>query len=297
MSDIIDLRDNRIQQGVLWMVASTLLFVAMTSVIRYLGSNVPNIEAAFIRYLFGTLLTLPMLIRHWPRRMSPLTVKLYTIRSLVHAGGVMLWFFAMARIPVAEVTAIGYASPIFIAIGAGLFLGEKLRARRIIGIAFGFIGTMIILRPGFQELNLGQIAQLCATPLFAVSFLLAKKLTETESSIMIVGMVSLGCTIATLPGAILQWQSPTYEELGWLLLTAIFATAGHYAITRALQAAPITVTQPIGFLQLIWAIIVGYFLFGEAIDHFVLLGGAIVVGATTYISHRELQAARRERST
>jgi len=290
---ISTIRGNLVLQGVCWMVLATLLFVAMTSVIRYLGSNIPSLEAAFIRYLFGTLMTLPLLIRHWPKSMSPLTVKLYTARSIVHTIGVGLWFYAMARIPVAEVTAIGYASPIFTAIGAALFLGEKLRARRILGIVLGFIGTVIILRPGFQELNLGQIAQLCATPLFAASFLIAKKLTDTESSIMIVGMVSVGCTIAMIPGAILQWQTPTIEELMWLFLTAFFATTGHYAITRALKAAPITVTQPIGFLQLIWAIIIGYFLFDEGLDHFVLLGGAIVVGATTYISHRELQASRR----
>jgi len=290
---ISNIRENSTLQGVCWMVLATLLFVAMTSIIRYLGSSIPSLEAAFIRYLFGTLMVLPFIIRHWPKSMSPLTIKLYTSRSIIHTIGVGLWFYAMARIPVAEVTAIGYAAPIFTAIGAALFLGEKMRTRRIVGILFGFIGTLIILRPGFQELNLGQIAQLCATPMFAASFLIAKKLTDTESSIMIVGMLSLGCTIVLLPGAIIQWQTPTFHEFAWLMLTAFFATAGHYAMTRALKAAPITLTQPIGFLQLIWAIIIGYFLFDEGLDKFVLLGGAVVVGATTYISHRELQAARR----
>jgi len=274
------------------MIAATLFFVAMTSVIRYLGSNIPNIEAAFIRYGFGALLTLPMLIRHWPSHMAANTIKLYTARSIVHSAAIVLWFYAMARIPVAEVTAIGYASPIFITLGAALFLGERLRARRIIGIIFGFIGTLVILRPGFQDINSGQLAQLLATPLFAASFLIAKKLTETENSVMIVGMISVGCTILILPGALYQWQAPSPQELGWLFLTAFLATAGHFALTKAFHAAPLTVTQPVGFLQLVWAIIIGYILFDEAIDQFVILGAAIVVSATTYISHRELRAGR-----
>lgn len=295
MPFITELRGSKTLQGVCWMILATILFVAMTSVIRYLGSNIPNIQAAFIRYLFAVFLTIPVLIRYWPLRMTLQTFKFYTARTIVHSVGVMLWFYAMANISVAEVTAIGYASPIFVAIGAGLFLGEKLRARRIVGIIIGFIGTIIILRPGIQEINLGQIAQLCATPLFAISFLLAKKLTETENSVMIVSVLSIGCTIALLPGALMQWQTPTVIELLWLLLTAVFATAGHYALTRAIAAAPLTVTQPLGFLQLIWAIIIGYLIFDESVDHYVLLGGAIIVASTTYISHRELQSSRRNK--
>lgn len=201
MPFITELKGNRTLQGVCWMVLTTLLFVSMTSVIRYLGSEVPSVQAAFIRYAIAVVFTIPILWRFWPIRMSMQTFGLYSARAAVHAIGVMLWFYAMARISVAEVTAIGYASPIFVALGAGLFLGETLRARRIIGIIIGFVGTLIILRPGFQEINSGQIAQLCATPLFAISFLIAKKLTAKENSVMIVSMLSVGCTIALLPGA------------------------------------------------------------------------------------------------
>lgn len=202
----------------------------------------------------------------------------------------------MARIPIAEVTAIGYVSPIFVTIGAALFLGEKLHLRRIGGVLCALLGALIILRPGFQEIGLGQLAQLCAAPLFATSFIIAKKLTGTQSSTMIVGMLSIGCTITLLPGAILQWQTPTVEEMLWLALTAALATAGHFTLTKAFQAAPITVTQPLGFLQLVWAALLGMLLFDEALDPFVFIGGAVVVGAATYISHREMQVARQQRT-
>ena len=99
-----------------------------------------------------------------------------------------------------------------------------------------------------------------------------------------------------LPGALMQWRDPTWNEVGWLALTAAFATAGHYTLTRAFRAAPLTVTQPIGFLQLVWAALMGVLIFGEAVDPFVFIGGGVVVAAATYISHREASAARRTRT-
>ena len=204
----------------------------------------------------------------------------------------MLWFYAMARIPIAEVTALGYTAPIFVTLGAAIFFGETLHLRRIMAVVTGFAGAMIIIRPGFQEISSGQLAQLAAAPLFACSFLLAKGLTRDNSPTLIVGMLSLFCTLTLLPGAVLQWRNPTLEEVLWLSLTAVFATAGHYTMTRAIAAAPLTVTQPVGFLQLVWAALLGLAVFGEALDPYVILGGGIVVAAVTYISHREAVAAR-----
>ncbi|MAZ04143.1 MAG: EamA family transporter [Sneathiella sp.] len=290
------LQNSRTLQGIVWMVLSSILFVGMTAIIRHLGSGLPAVEAAFIRYFLGSLLILPMVIRHWPGIPSKRDTGFYILRGIVHGGGVILWFYAMARIPIAEVTAIGYVAPIFVTIGAAIFLGERLQLRRIVGVICGFAGALIILRPGFQEVNMGQMAQLLAAPLFAISFILAKKLTETQGSSMIVGMLSIGCTLALLPGAILQWRNPTVEELLWLVLAAVVATGAHYTLTRAFEAAPITVTQPLGFLQLIWAAILGVLAFGEPLDPYVMVGGAVIVAAATYISHREIQVSRQQRT-
>ena len=122
----------------------------------------------------------------------------------------------MARIPIAEVTAIGFTAPIFATLGAVLFLGERLRARRIGAVLVAFGGAMIILRPGFHEVSMGALAQLAAAPLFAISILIAKKLTETESSASIVASLTIFATIAMLPGALINWRNPSIEELGWL---------------------------------------------------------------------------------
>ena len=287
---------DRTLVGIGWMLVTTVLFVCVTGIVRHLGSDIPAVEAAFIRYGLGLLMVLPAfrpLLTQWPRGV---VLGRFAMRGLVHGVAVMLWFYAMARIPIAEVTALGYTSPIFVTLGAAFFFGERLHLRRILAVAIGFLGAMVIIRPGFHEISSGQLAQLAAAPLFACSFLLAKGMTREVGSGLIVAMLSLGCTLTLLPGALLQWRDPTLEEVAWLGLTAVFATAGHYTLTRAFQAAPLTVTQPVGFLQLVWAALLGVMVFGEALDPYVFLGGGMVVAAATYISHREAAAARRMRT-
>lgn len=274
------------------MLLTGLMFACVTGVIRYLGSDMPAIQGAFIRYAIGTLMIAPLFLRNWTGIPERKTLQLYAVRGLIHGVAVILWFFAMARVPMAEVTALGYVAPIFVTIGAALFLGERLHLRRLFGVGAGFVGAMVIIRPGFEEINLGQLAQLSAAPLFAASFIIAKKLTAQENSSMIVGLLSVGCTLTLLPGAILQWRPPTVEEIGWLSLSALLATTGHFTLSKAFAAAPITVTQPLSFLQLVWATVIGVMLFGEPIDPFVVLGSLIVVSAVTYISHREIQARK-----
>ena len=274
------------------MVVCTAMFVAVTGIVRHIGSDLPAAESAFIRYAFGFVLMIPVFWRLLKNMPPARLMGTFLLRGFLHSFGVILWFFAMARIPIAEVTAIGYVTPIFVTIGAAFFLGERLRIRRVMGVVCGFIGALIVLRPGFQELSLGQLAQLGAAPLFAASYLMTKSLTGKTDSQTIVAMLTLFCTIFLFPMALIEWQTPTVRELFWLFITAICATFGHYAMTRALNAAPVAVTQPITFLQLVWASLLGLLVFGEAVDGFVILGGAIIVGAATFISHREAKQAR-----
>lgn len=282
--------------GVAWMVLTTLLFAGVTATVRHVGPEVAAPEAAFLRYLFGTLMIAPLLapLRRAPPGARALLV--FALRGAAHGGAVILWFYAMARIPMAEVTALGYTTPLFMTLGAAVFFGERLHRRRLAALGAGLLGALIILRPGFAEVSAGHLAQLGAAPLFAVSYLIAKRLTVRQDPTLIVAMLSLFCTLALLPAAIMHWTWPSLHAVAWLAVTAALATAGHYAMTRALRAAPLTVTQPIGFLQLVWASALGILLFREPLDPFVLLGGGVVVGAATVIARREALAARRARA-
>lgn len=280
-------------RGIGWMLLTGFCFVGVTGIVRYLGSDMPAIEAAFIRYAAGTVMIAPMLVRTFRAGLDRDVTRLFALRGLVHGLGVILWFYAMARIPIAEVTAIGYSSPIYVTVLAAVFLGERMHLRRIAAIVAAFVGVLLILRPGISEISGGHLAQLGAAPLFAVSYILAKQLSGRADPSAIVAMLSIGCTVVLLPGAIAQWRQPTWEEVGWLTLTAAIATTGHYTMTRAYRAAPITVTQPVTFLQLVWAALLGIALFGEPVNPFVILGGAVIIASATYISHREYVAARR----
>jgi drug/metabolite transporter (DMT)-like permease len=276
------------------MLCTGVLFVGVTGVVRHLGTDMSPMQAAFIRYAFGVLLISPVLLRMFAAGVRPSRLGLHTLRGIAHGTAVMLWFFAMARIPIAQVTAIGFTTPIFTAIGAAFYLGERMHARRIAAIMVSFLGTIIILRPGAVSIELGALAQLAAAPLFACSFLIAKKLTQTESSASIVAYMSVFVTLALLPPALLVWRTPTLTELGWLFVTAMLATAGHYTFTRAMQSVELTVLQPFSFLQLVWATLLGYYAFSEVPDAWTLTGGAVIIASVTYIAHRESRAAAKQ---
>lgn len=282
--------------GIGWMLATGGCFVAVTGIVRYLGSDIPAPQAAFIRYLIGLFLMLPLMGPIWRERTPPRLLGLYAVRGFAHSLGVMLWFFAMARIPIAEVTAIGYLSPIFIAIGAALFLGERLAARRIAAIVCGFLGAMVILRPGFQEIGPGQLAQVLSAPVFAASYLMAKHLSGQARPSVVVGMLSVFVTISLAPFAIAVWEPVSLREVAWLGLVAVFATLGHVTMTRALAAAPLAVTQPVTFLQLVWATLLGAVAFHEPVDVYVLIGGAIIIASVSFISWREWVLSRATRT-
>jgi drug/metabolite transporter (DMT)-like permease len=282
-------------KGMAWMLASTLLFVGVTGTVRHLGSDMSAPQAAFIRYAFGIMLLAPFLLKIKARDVITPRMGLHAVRGFVHGFSVMLWFFAMARIPIAEVTALGYTTPIFITVGAAIFLGERFRVRRLIAVLIGVFGTLVIVRPGFVTIELGTLAQLAAAPLFAASALVSKKLTETEPSEVIIALMSLFVTLTLMPFAIATWRTPTIEELAWLFATATLATLGHYTMTRAYQAAEIAVTQPLSFLQLVWAVLLGYYVFAETPDVWTIAGSIVIVASATYIAHREARLSREGR--
>jgi len=279
--------------GIAWMLASGLSFVVVTGIVRYLGTDLPAAQSAFLRFGWGVVFLAPALVTLWRVGVPQGLGRAILLRGAVHTLAVVLWFYAMARIPVAEVTAIGYLNPVCVTLGAALLFGEKLAARRLIAIAVALLGALIVLRPGLREIEPGHWAQLGAAVCFAGSYLFAKSLSGKMSAGAVVGILSVTVTLGLLPVAIWVWVPITMAQLGWLAVVALAATAGHYCMTRAFAIAPISVTQPVTFLQLVWATGLGYFAFGEAVDPFVLLGGAVIIGAVSYITWREAQLKRR----
>ena len=287
------MQDHNPVLGVFWMFVTGLLFVAVTALVKAMGTRIPPAEAAFIRYVFGLVFLVPLIPALRKTSLTARQWRLFGLRGLCHAGGVVLWFFAMTRISIAEVTAMNYLSPVYVAIGAALFLGETFAARRIAAVVLALIGAMIILRPGFRELSPGHLAMIVAAIVFAGSYLVAKIVADEVPATMVVAMLSIFVTIGLAPLAVSHWVWPTVSELGILAAVAVLATAGHYTMTLAFGAAPITVTQPVTFLQLVWATTLGIFVFDEALDMWVVLGGAVILASVTYITWREAVLRKR----
>ncbi|WP_306418855.1 DMT family transporter [Roseinatronobacter ekhonensis] len=278
-----------------WMFVTGLCFVAVTALVKYLGDELPAAQQAFLRYLLGLVFLIPM----WPAlRATPITrsaLTLFGARGFIHALGVMLWFYAMTQIPLAEVTAMNYLSPIYVTLGAALFLGEKLAMRRILAVLVAFLGALIILRPGLREVSSGHLAMIGTAIFFAGSYLMAKRMSGQVSASVVVAMLSLIVTICLAPFAYAVWVPPTGAQLLGLLAVAAFATAGHFTMTLAFAAAPVTVTQPVTFLQLVWAVALGALVFGEGVDLFVVLGGMVIMASVLFITWREAVLRKQEK--
>lgn len=279
--------------GIFWMVVTGILFVGVTALVKVLGTRVPAPQAAFLRYAMGLIFLIPMLRPLWRLRLERGTWGLFAARGLVHTVGVALWFFAMARIPIADVTAMNYLAPIYVTLGAGLFLGEHLAMRRLIAVGVALLGALIILRPGFREVGPGHLAMLFTAVFFGASYLIAKVVSGRSSPGVVVAMLSITVTLGLAPLAAAVWVAPTLWELMILFAVAILATGGHYTMTLAFRAAPLAVTQPVTFLQLVWAVLLGALVFGEGVDMYVVLGGMVIVSAVSFISWREAALKRR----
>ncbi len=283
-------------QGVFWMFVTGLLFVAVTALVKYNGTRIPAAESAFLRYAMGLVFLLPMIRAMWHSRLTRRQHKLFWLRGLAHTGGVSLWFYAMARIPIADVTAMNYLTPIYVTLGAALLLGETLALRRILAVMAALVGALIILRPGFREVGAGHLAMLFAAVFFATSYLVAKLMSDETNPAVVVTMLSVTVTIGLAPLALAHWVTPSAGELAVLFAVAALATAGHYTMSMAFAAAPVTVTQPVSFLQLVWAVLLGAVVFGEGVDPWVVLGGLVIIGAIAFITMREAVLKRKIRT-
>jgi drug/metabolite transporter (DMT)-like permease len=278
--------------GIIWMLVTGLFFIMVTALVKYMGPRLPAAEAAFLRYAIGLVFLIPVMGSLRAAHLTRRQWSLFGLRGICHAFGVILWFFAMTRIPIAEVTAMNYLAPIYVTLGAAVFLGERLALRRIVAVIMGLAGAAIILRPGFREVSTGHIAMLIAAVVFAGSYLLAKILADEVRPAVVVAMLSVFVTLGLAPFAIPVWIMPTGQELLILCAVAVFATAGHYTMTLAFAAAPVTVTQPVTFLQLVWATALGAVAFSEPVDIWVILGGFLILSSVTFITWREATLKR-----
>ena len=277
--------------GLLLVLLGGLFITTLTWVVRSVADDINPLQAGFMRYAFGTLLLLPMAFKFKATDLAPRLVGGHIIRSIVHAISVLLWFYAVTKISLADLTALSFTAPVFITIGAFLFLGETFSYRRLGGIVTAFIGAVIILRPGVEAISLGAIAILISAPFQAASTLIGKHLAPRTSTYAMVFYLSLFVTLTSLIPTLFVWNMPSLNTCVLTFGAAVLATCAHFCWTKSFQIADLSFTQPGMYFTLIWAVAIGFFIYDERPDVWSGAGAAIIIAATAYIAARERRAS------
>jgi drug/metabolite transporter (DMT)-like permease len=275
-------------RGMVWMVCGGLLFSMLNTIARQLTLHLDVYQSQFLRYLFGLLVILPWVFRDGWRTYMPVNMAGQFWRGGVHTVGLILWFTALPQIPLADMTAIGFTGPIFIMIGAAWFLGEPMRKDRWIAAIVGFAGVLVVVLPKMSgDGGWFNLVMLASSPVFAASFLITKALTRYEKPGVIVLWQALTVSVLSLPMALPHWQMPT--PLQWLgfAATGVLGTLAHYCLTRAFALADISATQSLRFLDLVWASVLGWLVFGDVPSRSTWLGAVVILSATVWIARRE----------
>ena len=275
-------------RGMIWMACAGVAFTALNTIMKAMSASIAPLQLGFLRYACGLLVLLPLVLRAGLASYATNNLRGQLWRGATHCCGMLLWFSALPHIPLADNVALGFTSPIFIMLGASLALGEKLVPARYIAAGFGFLGVAIVVAPSWSGGGgHWQMVMLGASPLFAVSFLIAKMLTRRDKAEVIVVWQSLTVTVFLFPFALLDWRWPTVPQWGLFLVCGVIGSLGHYCSTRALRAADASATQSVKFVELIWASLAGIAVFGDWPTQTTMLGGFVIFLSTTWIARRE----------
>jgi len=278
-------------RGILWMLTAGLLFAALNAQQKVLTHDMYPPQVVCLRYLTGSIILLPFAIHAGWAAYRPRRPGFMAVRSVFHAAGSMLWFIALPFVGLAETSAIGFTGPIYMMLGASLFLGERMYAARWIAVLVAFAGVLIVLAPGLFAAGdspaWALLLLVLCSPITSISFLMSKVQTRVERPDAIVFWLGLLMTVLSLPFALIDWRWPTPVE--WALLTScgLIGSAAHYCMTRAFRIADVGAVQSVRFVDLLYASLAGFLVFSHIPTVWTLAGGAVICGATVWIARYE----------
>ena len=283
-------------RAALLMLGSTLAFGLMAIAIRYATCYVPTQEVAFFRNAFGLLALLPMLIRPGSAPLKTQQLPRYFLRSAIGLASMLCAFWAIGHLPISQAISLSYSTPLFVTIAAVLWLGETVRMRRWAAVIIGFIGVLIIVRPGSTSFTPGTLVAVGAAVLSSLVAIQIKQLTRVDSADTVVFYTYVFWVPLSLVPALFVWVWPTGLAWVWLVATGVLGTLGQLLWTRALRLGEVSALTPISFMQLPLVSLLGWLLFNETLDRWTVIGAGIILGANAYIAHREAVLARRAKS-
>ena len=275
----------------LWMAVTGVIFIVMNGLMKKLSHEMEPWLVGFLRYSIGGVVMLVPTLRLGVRTLWPKQPALQVVRGAFHAGGMMLWFAALPMVTLAELTAIGFSGPLYICIGAVLFLGERMTGPRWAAVLAGFCGVLLVVHPfdghSFTTISAGMLLMLASSPVFAASFLFAKVLTRRERTDIMVLWQHVFVSAFLAPFALSRWSMPDAAQWVLLVVCGFMGAAGHYCMTRAFSVADISAVQTVRFLELVWAALFGFALFGTLPTGWTVAGGALILAATLALAQRE----------
>jgi len=276
-----------VTSGITLMLFSTLCEAVLLITVRTLSSDIHPFELAFFRNLFALITLTPWFILHGFGPIRTHRPWLHLLRASTNVAAMLCFFSAVSLIPLAQVQALGFTAPLFATLLAALLLGESVRLRRWLALVVGFIGALIIIRPGLQSIESGALLVVLAASFWGFTMVVIKLLSRTESALTITAYMGLLMTPLALIPALFVWVWPSWMQLGLIGAGAIIGTLGQMAMAQAFRVADVTVVLPLDFTKLIWASILGYLLFAETVDRWTALGAVVIFASVFYIALRE----------
>jgi len=277
------------------MAVAALGMVLMHALVRHVSSSLHPFETAFFRNVFGLAFVLPFIAREGLGQLRPRRPGLLLLRGVTDAGAMLAFFTALSLAPLATVTALSFTAPLFATVLAIPILREVVGMRRALSVVAGFVGALIVIRPGAEGLiTAGAGATLFSACFWGLALCLIKLLSRTETSVAITFYAAVALIPVTFIAALPVWQTPTVDQLGWLALTGALGTAAQLCLSQAMRLAEATVVMPMDFTRLLWSAVLGFVLFGEVPDVATFVGGTIIFSSVVYIAYRE--RARHQRA-
>lgn len=272
----------------LYMALAALAMVLMHALVRQLAGELHPFQIAFFRNLFGLAFVIPLVAREGLDQLRPRRPWLLGLRGITDAGAMLAFFTALSLAPLATVTALSFTAPLFATILAIPILREVVGLRRALSVVVGFIGALVVIRPGGEGLvTAGAAFALLSTCFWGLALCLIKLLSRTETSVAITFWAATALIPVTFVAALPHWQTPTLDQLGWLVLLGALGTTGQLCLSQAMRLADATVVMPIDFTRLLWSALLGYLLFAERPDLATLVGGSLIFGSVVYNAYRE----------
>ncbi len=279
-------------RAALWILLSGICAVMMNVLIRIAAQAMHPLEVAFFRCLFGLVLVLPWIIREGTGLLRNRNAGFYLLRAAVGLVSMATWFYGITVVPLATATAVNFTAPLFATIAAVLVLHEDVRLRRWSAVIIGFIGVLVIMRPGSERLDANLLILLLSAASAAMNNITVKFLARTEPPARIVAMFMIYLTPLSLIPALFVWRWPDLSTLVTLFALGCLGTIAHLSVARALAAADASACAPFEFARLPFAALVGFLWFGEVTDAWTWIGAAIIAASSVYVAHREARLAR-----